>query len=710
MADATTTATSIPARSDPILNATYLIHRYSLITMLARSLACLALALLPSIAAAETATVASPDGRLEVAFTLDAGQPTYAVTRDGEPLIEASRMGLELVDGVSLSKGFELAGESSASADSTWIQPWGECREVRDHHNELTIDLKQPAEGGVAMRIVFRAFDDGVAFRYELPEQAALSDVVISDETTEFALAGDWPAWWIPAFDHNRYEYIYSHTPISETKDTQTPLTMQASERTFVAIHEAALIDYSSMAIANRGDNTLKANLYPWSDGLRVRTTAPMKTPWRTIQVADTPSGLAESNLILNLNEPSKLEGADWLHTGKYVGVWWEMHVGRSTWGSGDKHGATTENTKSFIDFAGKHGFQGVLVEGWNEGWDGDWMKNGKKFSFTKTYPDFDIEELSRYGAERDVYLIGHHETAGAIPNYESQLEDAFSFYERLGVRAVKTGYVEFRDGIQRLDENGKEQGEWHHGQFMVRHHQHVLETAAKHKIMIVAHEGIKDTGLRRTWPNAISRECARGQEYNAWSGDGRNPPDHISVLAYTRMLSGPMDFTPGVFDIKLDSGERPDDQIASTLAKQLALYVVIYSPMQMACDFPEVYEKHRDAFQFILDVPTDWERTRALDGVIGDYAVIARQERGGEDWYLGAVSDEEARTLETPLTFLEPGTTYEAQVYRDADDAHWWDNPTAYTIETQEVTADTVMTLKLAPGGGQAIRFTPKR
>lgn len=665
--------------------------------------------LVEALAAAATHTVASPDGKNACTFTLDAGVPTYSVMRNGKTLINASRMGFELTEGVSLAEGFAEVAVDRNTVDATWVQPWGECREVRDHHNELRIDLQQPDDDGLAMTIVLRVFDDGVAFRYEFPEQPHLNDFVISDEVTEFALAGDWPSWWIPAFDANRYEYVYSNTPVSETTNVHTPLTMQANDRTFVSIHEAALVGFSSMAIENTGDNRLKANLFPWSDGLRVRGAAPMRTPWRTIQIGSTPSALVESNLILNLNEPSKIEDPSWIETGKYVGVWWDMHVGRSTWGSGPKHGATTEKVKQFIDFAAKYGFQGVLVEGWNEGWDGDWMQNGKEFSFTKPYPDFDIEELSRHGADRDVYLIGHHETAGAIANYESQLEGAFALYERLGVKAVKTGYVEFRDGIQRTDEDGKEHGEWHHGQFMVRHHQKVVETAARHKTMVVAHECIKDTGLRRTWPNFMSRECARGQEYNAWSGDGRNPPEHCSILPYTRMLSGPMDFTPGVFDIKLNSGDRPNDQIPSTLAKQLALYVVIYSPMQMACDFPEVYERHRDALQFILDVPTDWEKTRGLDGVIGEYCVIARKERDGDVWCLGAVSDEEARTIDTPLAFLDEGTTYVAEIYRDADDAHWFDNPTAYVVERKEVNADTVLTMKLAPGGGQAVRFVPK-
>ncbi len=672
----------------------------------------LTLALLLTLAAqavAEPVTVASPDGDLLVRFALHDGTPTYAVTRRGESLILPSKMGFELADGVSLAEGFGIASLRRAGADTTWTQPWGECRVVRDHHNELAVRLQQPGDDGKTLVIVFRVFNDGVAFRYVLPEQPNLDDVVIADEATQFALAGDWPSWWIPAFGDTRYEYIYSNTPISETDNVHTPVTLKANDRTYVSFHEAALVDFSSMALQNRGDNTLKANLYPWSDGMRVRGEAPMKSPWRTIQVGDTPSDLVESNLILNLNEPSELEDAEWVKPGKYVGVWWAMHVGRSTWGPGDKHGATNENVKQMIDFAGKHGFDGVLVEGWNRGWDGDWMRNGHKFSFTEPFPDFDMDELSRYGAQHDVYLVGHHETAGAIPNYEGQLDDAFAYYQKHGVKAVKTGYVEFGAGIERRDAQGVEHNEWHHGQYMVRHHQRVVETAAKHKLMVVAHEAIKDTGLRRTWPNFISRECARGQEYNAWSGDGRNPPEHVTVLPYTRMLSGPMDFTPGVFDITLESGDSPNDRIPSTLAKQLALYVVIYSPMQMACDFPEVYERHRDAFQFILDVPTDWERTLALDGAIGEYAVIARQEREGDIWCLGAVTDEQGRTLETPLSFLDSGRRYEAQIYRDADDADWWKNPTSYTIETRDVDASTVLSIRLAPGGGQAIRFVPK-
>ncbi len=580
---------------------------------------------------------------------------------------------------------------------------------VRDAHNELRVTLKQDGDAGRELIIVFRVFDDGVGFRYEFPEQPNLKEFEIADELTEFVMANEAKTWWMPAFEDNRYEYIYQQTPLSDTRSVNTPLTMETADGVCLSIHEAALVDYASMALTNVGNKTLKADLYPWSDGVKVRAAAPFKTPWRTIQIGDTPGELITSNLILNLNEPCKLEDTSWIKPGKYVGVWWEMHLGRSTWGSGPTHGANTANVKRFIDFAASHGIDGVLVEGWNEGWDGDWMSNGDKMSFTKPYPDFDIEELSRYGADKGVYLVGHHETAGDIANYERQMEDAYQLYQDLGVKAVKSGYVDYGAGIDRIDEQGQRHGEWHHGQFMVRHYQHAAEEAAKHKIMLIAHEPIKDTGLRRTYPNMLAREGARGQEYNAWASDGGNPPDHTVVLPFTRMLSGPMDFTPGVFDLKLESGDRPNNQINTTLAKQLALYVVIYTPMQMAVDFPEVYERHLDAFQFIHDVPTDWQETRVLDAKIGDYLTIVRKERDGEEWFLGAVTDERGRTLATPLSFLDRDREYVAEVYRDGPDAHWDFNPGSYVVEQKDVNANTVLTLRLAPGGGQAIRFIPK-
>lgn len=668
-----------------------------------------ALLTLAPFARAEMHIVESPDSAIEVFFEVRNGSPFYWVKRFGEELVHPSRLGFTLVSARPLSTGFEETSVARNSVDTTWTQPWGECREVRDAHNELRIDLRQRDEQQRRIVIVFRVFNDGLGFRYEFPEQPNLKAFEIADELTEFALSEDSKSWWIPAFEDNRYEYIYDSTPLSEVRSVHTPYTLQRASGLCLSIHEAALVDYSSMALTNVGALTLKANLYPWSDGVKVKTAAPMKTPWRTIQIGDTPGDLVTSNLILNLNEPCQLADVSWVKPGKYVGVWWEMHVGRSTWGSGPTHGANTANVKRFIDFAAKHGFDGVLVEGWNQGWDGDWIANGPKFSFTQPYPDFDMKELSRYSADRDVYLVGHHETAGAIANYESQLEDAYRYYQQHGVKAVKSGYVDYRDGVDRIDANGQRHGEWHHGQFMVRHYQHAAEQAAKHKIMLVAHEPIKDTGLRRTWPNMLSREGARGQEYNAWASDGGNPPSHTVILPFTRMLSGPMDFTPGVFDLKMDSGDRPDNQINTTLAKQLALYVVIYTPMQMAVDFPEVYEAHLDAFQFIRDVPTDWEETRVVNAKIGDYLTIVRKERDGEDWCLGAVTGETGRVLDAPLSFLDRGRTYVAQIYRDGDDAHWDHNPQSYVIEEQEVDANTVLRLRLAPGGGQAIRFTPK-
>ena len=381
------------------------------------------------------------------------------------------------------------------------------------------------------------------------------------------------------------------------------------------------------------------------------------------------------------------------------------MHLDKSTWGSGREHGATTANAKRYIDFASENGFDGVLVEGWNKGWDGDWIKHGDAFSFTEPYPDFDFEGIARIRAKKGVRLIGHHETGGVADNYERQLDDAFALYERLGIRAVKTGYVNFANGLPRLDEQGNACGEWHYGQYMVRHHQKVIEAAAKHHLMLDVHEPVKPTGLRRTYPNLMTAEGARGQEYNAWSPDGGNPPEHETILPFTRLLAGPMDFTPGIFDLTYPE-YRPDNRVNTTLAKQLALYVVLYSPLQMAADLPENYAAHEDAFQFIRDVPTDWEETRVLDARIGDYVTIVRRERGGDDWYLGSVTDEIGRTLETPLSFLDQGADYIAEIYRDADDADWRTNPTAYTIESRPVDAQTVLHLRLAPGGGQAIRF----
>jgi alpha-glucosidase len=435
-----------------------------------------------------------------------------------------------------------------------------------------------------------------------------------------------------------------------------------------------------------------------------VRKRGAFTTPWRMVLVGETPMALADSRIQLNLNEPNRLGDVSWVKPGKYVGVWWEMHLNRSTWGSGDRHGAHNDNVKRYIDFAAKHGFGGVLVEGWNTGWDGDWIANGKHFSFTQSYPDFDLPLLAGYARQRNVRIIGHHETGGAVENYENQLEAALRLYAANGVGVIKTGYVKPNGSIERPLEDGSLGHEWFAGQYRVRHELKVAEAAARHRIGIDAHEPVKDTGLRRTWPNMLSREGARGQEFNAW-GRPTNPPEHLAILAFTRMLSGPMDFTPGIFDITLGKS-APNERVQSTLATQLALYVLIYSPVHMAADLPENYEKRPDALQFIKDVPTDWETSRTLAGEIGDYVVIARQERGGRDWYLGAATDEIARTLAVPLDFLAPGRKYEAQIHRDGPDADYRTQPTSMIIEKRVVTAKDSLGITMAPGGGIAVRF----
>jgi len=650
--------------------------------------------------------VSSPDQTLQVVFTLEKGKPSYRILRFGQELIGPSRLGFLLKNQQALSENFTIASTKTRSFDETWIQPWGEKKEIRNCYNELRIGLTETTKRPRTMEIVFRVYDDGIGFRYEIPKQNHLDRFEIQDELTEFALAQNTKAWWIPAFQPNRYEYLYRCTPVSEINVVHTPLTLETPNGIYLSIHEAALVDYASMTLALTEKNTLKAELVPWSDGVKVKTQTPMKSPWRTIQIADDPGGLITSYLILNLNEPNQLKDISWIRPQKYIGIWWAMHLGIATWSTGPKHGATTENAKRYIDFAAKYGFDGVLIEGWNVGWDGDWVAHGDQFQFTQPTPDFDIEEVARYAREKGVELIGHHETGGAVLNYEKQLKDAFAFYEKLGVHTVKTGYVNFGQSIKRIDENGHEQKEWHHGQFMVRHHQKVVEEAAKHHIMIDIHEPIKDTGLRRTYPNLLTREGARGQEYDAWDAEGGNPPEHQTILPFTRLLAGPMDYTPGIFGLTFPE-IRPKNQVNTTLAKQLALYVIIYSPLQMAADLPENYEKNPEPFKFILDVPVDWEDTKVLHARIGDYVTIVRKDRKSDDWYLGSITDEEGRILEAPLYFLEPGYSYLAEIYRDGDLAHWKNNPYDIIIEKQIVNASTVIKLKLAPGGGQAIRFS---
>ncbi len=640
--------------------------------------------------------VASPDGSLVVRFLLEDGKPRYAVDYKGRAIIDTSRLGFSLQAARALHSGFVLAAADYSSVDEQWTQPWGEVETIRNHYNELRVSLRELGNDGRLMNIVFRVYDDGLGFRYEWPQQAHLKDFVITDEHTEFALAGDFKAWWVPAYEKSRYEYLYSESPVSNLDVVHTPLTLQADDALYLSIHEAALTDFASMTLLRSGDNVLESDLVPWSDGTRVRAEAPHVSPWRTVQVAETPGDLLTSYLILNLNEPNVLGDVSWLRPSKYVGVWWAMHLRIKTWAAGPNHGATSENVKRYIDFAARHGIDAVLVEGWNTGWEKDREIQGKHFDFTRAYPAFDIDAVTRYASERDVRIIGHHETRAVVANYENQLQQALDFYREHGVDTIKTGYVGAR-----VDDT-----EWHHGQFMVQHYRKVVEEAAERQMMLVVHEPIKDTGIRRTYPNMMSREGARGQEFNAWSRDGGNPPEHTTILPFTRMLAGPFDFTPGIFDLLFEDA-RPDNRVNTTLAKQLALYVVLYSPLQMAADLPENYEGH-PAFRFIVDVPVDWSDTKVLNAEIGDYISIVRKARNGGDWFLGSITDENERTLDLSLSFLDEGTAYRAEIYADAADADWVSNPLAIDISDQQVTSDSVIQLRLAPGGGQAIRFTP--
>ncbi len=650
--------------------------------------------------------VASPDGRNVVKVGIRNGGLFYGVERDGRNVILPSRLGFEFKDAPRLRDGLAITAAATNYVDETWEQPWGEVARVRDHHNELRVSVTETAPPRRSFNVVFRVFDDGVGFRYELPEQPGLRSFEIMEELTQFYMADNARAWWIPANDGNRYELLYRSSPMSIMPTVHTPLTMVTNDGLHVVIHEANLIDYAGMNLTSRYDRRLHVSLPGWADGVKVRGQTPFVTPWRTIQVADRAADLHPAILGLNLNPPNVLDDVSWIEPMKYVGIWWGMHIGTFTWSSGPKHGATTERTKSYIDFAAANGFGGVLVEGWNVGWDGNWLANAELFSFTRPYPDFDLEDVAAYARELGVQLIGHHETSMGVENYERQLEDAFALYNRLGIRSVKTGYVGDLTA----------EGHAHHGQYMVRHWRKVIEAAARYKIAVNVHEPIKDTGERRTYPNMLSREGARGQEYNAWGGegDGGNPPEHEPILFFTRFISGPMDFTPGVFDIEIASAKGApraleETRVRTTLAKQLALYVVLYSPVQMAADLPENYEG-QPAFQFIKDVPVDWEQTRVLEGRVGDYAVVARQERGGPDWYIGAITDEEARTFEIPLSFLSEGASYVAEIYADGPGAHWRDNPYPVAISRQSVNAGSTLKLDLAPGGGQAIRIRPAR
>ncbi len=634
----------------------------------------------------------SPDGRICVTFTLaEDGSPGYAVSRDGAEVIRPSLLGFRFREAPPMVSGFELAGSAEGSFDETWHPVWGKTSTARNHYNELTVSLREVGEPHRLMDLSFRIFDDGVAFRYVLPEQPALGDVEITEEVTEFRFAGDHTTWSIRA-DYDSYEHLFREMPLSELSTANTPVTMRTDSGLHLAIHEADLTDYAGMTLSwvENDPLALRCELVPWPDGVKVRGTTPISSPWRTIQLGETAGDLVESTMILNLNEPCALDDTSWIRPMKYVGIWWAMHIGKWTWHQGPEHGATTEHAKRYIDFASSHGIPGLLIEGWNTGWD-KWGGYGA-FDFVTPYPDFDLDEVVRYARERGVSIIGHHETGGDVPGYEKMLDEALDLYARVGVPAVKTGYA---GGIY-------PRGQHHHGQWMVRHYRRVVEAAAARRIMLDVHEPIKPTGIERTYPNMMTREGVRGVEYNAWS-DG-NPPEHTTILPFTRMLAGPLDYTPGIFDLTFDE-YKPDNRVHTTLAKQLALYVVLESPLQMAADLPQNYEGH-PAFEFIEDVPTTWDETRVLDAAIGDFAIFAR--RLGASWYLGAVTDEDARVFRVPLDFLEPGTIYLARVFADGEDADWEANPSSYEIRSALVDQDAWLTMPLAAGGGYAAEVRP--
>ena len=657
--------------------------------------------------ASEHPTVASPSTVNRVQVEIDGGVPMYRIARLGEPVVAPSPLGFLLEDAPDLDGPFAITAVDTSSFDNTWEQVWGEKQFIRNHYNELRITLTEQEAPGRDLVVTFRVYDDGVGFRYEFPEQEGLEQFRIADELTEFRLTGDHESWYIDAYQWNRFEYYFENTPLSEADTVHTPLTMRTNDDLYISMHEAALVDFSTMTLERTDSTTLKSNLMPWGEGDRVRVQDTRVSPWRTLQLADTPGGLITSYLILNLNEPNQLEDTSWIEPAKYNGIWWAMHLDKSTWSPGENLGATTENAKRYIDFAAEHGLEHTLVEGWNVGWDEEWYDSGKVFSFTESVDAFDLEEVAQYARDNGVRLMGHHETSAGVLHYEEQMEEAFQLYDDLGVRTVKMGYVGHDTEIERPGEDGETQNEWHHGQFMVNHHQEVTELAAEHQIMLNVHEGVKDTGLRRTYPNLMTREVAMGREYDAWGGAGGHPPEYTAQLPFTRSLAGPFDYTPGMVDLHFDE-HKPDNRIKSTLAKEMALYITVYSPLHMLADLPENYEERPEALQFMTQVPTDWHDTEVLNASIGNYITIARQDRNSDDWYLGSITDEEGRVLSVPLGFLDADTPYVAEIYRDGTDAHWDDAPYDMVTEERLVANTTELTLRLAAGGGQVIRFCP--
>lgn len=643
-----------------------------------------------SCASKQEMEVTSPDKTIQVCAGEEGGRVFYTVSKEGTTLLDKSFLGFELTGG-TLGENLQVKQVTHSSFNESWDQVWGEEVTLHNTYNQMVVTVQEKSDARRSFNIVFRVFDDGIGFRYEFPEQEGLADFTIMNELTEFNFTGNHTTWSIP-FDTEYYEGVYSEKPLNALEIVSTPLTMVTDKGWHLTVHEANLTDYAAMNLTpQKGTTKLKAYLTPWSTGEKVFMKAPGVTPWRTLIIGKNAGDLLLSRLMLNLNEPCKIKDTSWIEPGRYIGIWWGMHMEAYTWKQGPKHGANTANTKKYIDFAAKHGFSGVLVEGWNWGWDGDWTKEGDKFSFTEPFPDYDLKALSQYAAAKGVRLIGHHETGGATKNYEAQLESAFALCKEMGINAVKTGYVSpLLDGKER-----------HSSQYGVRHYRKVIETAAKYQIMIDNHEPAMPTGLQRTYPNLMTQEGVRGQEYNAWSKDGGNSPEHTVIIPFTRGLAGPIDFTPGIFNYH--NPVYPQTRPRTTRAKELALSVVLFSPLQMAADMIENYEGFPE-FEFLTICPTTWAKTVVPEAKIGEYLTVARKDRHSEDWYIGSVTNSKEREVTLPLSFLNEGVTYKAKIFKDAANAHYNENPYAIEIEEVEVTAQSVLKLKQAPGGGTAI------
>lgn len=671
-------------------------------------LGCIVLAALTLTACQQKITVSSPGDNLKISFRLaDNGTPEYSLSRKGTPMLDWSALGLVLAD-KDLSRGFTLLGTDTVSFDETWETVWGEERFIRNRYHQLTVHLQHVS--GTQMDIVFRAFDDGFAFRYMFPSNT--DSMVVMDEKTEYRFVREPQAWSIP-WRTEYYEALWTREPISQKDTTCSPITLEFAEGGYGFLHEANLTDYPAENFYYAG-NTIRTYLTPWQNGVAAYESGVWQTPWRMMVIADDLRGLLASRVMLNLNEPCRIEDTSWIHPMKFIGIWWGMHLKTMTWKQGPIHGATTANMKRYIDFAADNGFGGVLAEGWNEGWEAwDGTDPDAKFSFVKPYSDYDIDYLAKYAHSRGVEIVFHHETQGNAAQYENELDEAYNYMEHYGMHSVKTGYVS--PIITTVD--GKQ---YNRSQSGVRHYRRVIETAARHHVCIDNHEPVMPTGLCRTYPNFFTQEGIRGQEWNAWSADGGSPASHVATLPFTRMLAGPADYTPGVFCF--DNPVQPNTRVHATLANQLGLFVTMYSPLQMACDLPENYMKHPAEFQFIRDVPCDWEQSRLLSGEIGKYLVMARQDRRSADWYIGAVNDDTPRDITLDWSFLfdenvettspnrdtaHTDKVYTAQIYRDAPDADWQTNPYATVIEPLQITATSApLTLRLASGGGFAIRL----